>query len=892
MNRYFLAAICFTALVLISDSLFAYEWKQCSITGYYYSLTSTAKTWQNAEAEAQGLGGHLVTIRSQSENDWLKSNFTQSNLWIGLYQPSGSSEPAGGWTWISGENTSYRNWIAGEPSNSDAGENHAEINHAHFIGQWNDEPDSTLQYGIIEVANTSGLVAYWKFNEGSGTTAADSSGNLHNGTICGAAWDYGILNKALKYDGIDDYVSFGNSGFPSYLWNGDFSVSLWIYPTSISSGDQYIIWFGTSDGMIYIKNSAVTFRFWDGSGHQVQTTSLSNNSWYHVVVTRSKIYGMKIFLNEELVDSNVYNANANSLAQDTRIGDRDNQGQYDFHGIIDEVRIYNRMLSSSEITDLYHQPCPEQNTSLPVQPQYELLPAELSGCDNLVLITHGWNGPFGNSDHRWIDEMDSKFQTYFETNNMNDTWKAYAYHWGEYSGGLPFAEQSKGEAEKIGVKLGEQIVTFTNCKHVHLIAHSAGGWMIHNISQVIKQSRPDISIQITFIDAYTPKGKVGVNSLGCYSDWSEHYVDDRGEVGISFDEIDVSVSKSTNATLKEAYNIDVTGMDPDFAKLGWDAHGWPHEWYLSTIPTNQPSSRAWGFASSLESGVIPGLEIMQQTFPRGEREDYHIFEYSLPPIDHVYEMAHNPTYWGTYVPNYSSSDDIYIEGTKFTLVSGELISPQQMLTTATESTSLTPSDISWMSVMLDVNEPANALSFDCEFASSSGRQGILEVYWKDELIGSVDERYAFAGTQNYIYLLPKLYQSGQHKLAFKLAVFNDTASSLSINNFRLIFYTPSYNLCLDDKIDIKDIAILIEAWLDRRIPQDIAPENGDGIVNLYDFAALAQTWEDNQNGMQSLAELNHNWLATWHYNADINRDGVINLLDFTVLAEHWLDEVE
>ncbi|NMC14834.1 MAG: hypothetical protein GYA34_18355 [Chloroflexi bacterium] len=361
MNRYLLIAIGFTALVLTNNSLFAYEWKQCSITGHYYSLTSSAKTWQNAEAEAQGLGGHLVTIRSQSENDWLKSNFTQSNLWIGLYQPSGSSEPAGGWTWISGENTSYRNWIAGEPSNSDAGENHAEINHAHFIGQWNDELGSTLQYGIIEVANTSGLVAYWKFNEGSGTIAADSSGNLHNGTICGAAWDYGILDKALKYDGINDYISFGNSGFPSYLWNGDFSVSLWIYPTSISSGDQYIIWFGTSDGMIYIKNSAVTFRFWDGSGHQVQTTSLSNNSWYHVVVTRSKIYGMKIFLNEELVDSNVYTANANSLAQDTRIGDRDNQGQYDFHGIIDEVRIYNRQLSASEITDLYNLVVPVVN---------------------------------------------------------------------------------------------------------------------------------------------------------------------------------------------------------------------------------------------------------------------------------------------------------------------------------------------------------------------------------------------------------------------------------------------------------------------------------------------------------------------------------------------------
>lgn len=537
---------------------------------------------------------------------------------------------------------------------------------------------------------------------------------------------------------------------------------------------------------------------------------------------------------------------------------------------------------------------PEMDANLPIQSDYPTLPSELSNYENIVFITHGWNGPLNDTDHIWIDEMASKIQDYIVANTLSSSWKAYAYHWGQYSGGRLSAGHSKEEAEKIGIKLGEQIVTFTNCKHVHLIAHSAGSWMIHNISREIKRFRPDITIHITFLDAYTPWGIIGVNSLGYYSEWAEQYVDHRGEGGISFDEIDFSGSlQSTNATLKGAHNIDITGMDPDFAKSGPDAHGWPCEWYQSTIPINQPSSRNWGFASSLESGVIPSLEVMQQTFSRGEREDYHIFEYSLPRIDHVSEMVHNPTYWGTYVPNYSNSDDIYIEGTKFTIVSGESISSQQeMMITATESTSLAPSDISWMSVILDVNEPTNALSFDCEFMTSSEEQGILEIYWENELIGSIDERYAFAGTQNYIYSMPKVYQSGQYKLAIKLATFNDTISSVSIDNFRLKFYTPNYNLYLDNKIDVKDLVILIEAWLNMRIPQDIAPEDGDGIVNLYDFAAFAKTWEDNQNGMQSLAELNHNWLATWHYNADLNRDGVINLLDFTVLAEHWLEGIE
>lgn len=62
-------------------------------------------------------------------------------------------------------------------------------------------------------------MAHWHFDEGSGNTAYDSSGNNNNGMIHGANWTSGVSGYALSFDGIDDYVSFPNLPLsnPSYI---------------------------------------------------------------------------------------------------------------------------------------------------------------------------------------------------------------------------------------------------------------------------------------------------------------------------------------------------------------------------------------------------------------------------------------------------------------------------------------------------------------------------------------------------------------------------------------------------------------------------------------------------------------------------------------------------
>ena len=64
----------------------------------------------------------------------------------------------------------------------------------------------------IVSATEQGLVGYWRFNEGSGATAADSSGHGNNGTIYGAKWVEGKSGKALSFDGKKDNAYYFDSG--------------------------------------------------------------------------------------------------------------------------------------------------------------------------------------------------------------------------------------------------------------------------------------------------------------------------------------------------------------------------------------------------------------------------------------------------------------------------------------------------------------------------------------------------------------------------------------------------------------------------------------------------------------------------------------------------------
>ncbi|MFM7439738.1 MAG: lectin-like protein, partial [Snowella sp.] len=77
-----------------------------------YYLTDSL-SWLDAQAQAQALGGNLVTINDATENQFLTNAFGGNLFWIGYTDQA----EEGLWQWISGETSSYTNWSGGEPNN-------------------------------------------------------------------------------------------------------------------------------------------------------------------------------------------------------------------------------------------------------------------------------------------------------------------------------------------------------------------------------------------------------------------------------------------------------------------------------------------------------------------------------------------------------------------------------------------------------------------------------------------------------------------------------------------------------------------------------------------------------------------------------------------------------
>ena len=133
--------------------------------GHTYQAVRVSEgiSWTAAQSLAETAGGTLATIQNETENTliWniMKSDATlwssggYQGCWLGGYQLPGSSEPLGGWTWVTGETWSYSAWGAGEPNNA-AGYEHV-LNLMDFSGGygnsgnvgWNDMQENGGNWG-------------------------------------------------------------------------------------------------------------------------------------------------------------------------------------------------------------------------------------------------------------------------------------------------------------------------------------------------------------------------------------------------------------------------------------------------------------------------------------------------------------------------------------------------------------------------------------------------------------------------------------------------------------------------------------------------------------------------------------------------------------------------
>jgi hypothetical protein len=208
----------------------------------------------------------------------------------------------------------------------------------------------------------AGLVAHYPFDG----NAQDVTGNGNDGTVNGAtltADRFGNADSAYNFDGVNDYIDMKDSPYIQSLVFGHGTVLTWFKTYSTKWGD-IIGYFDAGqgeDGFVirYQQNGEIYFILGDSSGnngaYQLRVPNLGGNKWHHVagVWDGNKIC---LYVDGNLVGSELYVAISEYYSKPVRL----TVGAYPsdpsivtFKGRIDDIRIYNRALSKSEIQQLY-----------------------------------------------------------------------------------------------------------------------------------------------------------------------------------------------------------------------------------------------------------------------------------------------------------------------------------------------------------------------------------------------------------------------------------------------------------------------------------------------------------------------------------------------------------
>ncbi|HYF51878.1 MAG TPA: PKD domain-containing protein [Planctomycetota bacterium] len=219
---------------------------------------------------------------------------------------------------------------------------------------------STTQM-ITATTPVTGYVGHWKLDEGSGTSAADSSGNNNTGTVNGGAtWAAGKVGGALSFDGIDDHVAVANAAVLEVGKAGaDFTVAYWInlrqgatgawrniiHKGNADSDRTFAMWMHPYDNRLHYRVST-TASWNEGSD---STAQLALNAWTHVACVKSG-NTLKLYLNGAL-DSQTTLAGATVSNTGPLYFGRDPWSP-GVNSLMDEVRVANYALSAAEIAAL------------------------------------------------------------------------------------------------------------------------------------------------------------------------------------------------------------------------------------------------------------------------------------------------------------------------------------------------------------------------------------------------------------------------------------------------------------------------------------------------------------------------------------------------------------
>jgi hypothetical protein len=209
---------------------------------------------------------------------------------------------------------------------------------------------------------TDGLLAHYPFDG----NATDQSGNGNDGTVNGATLvedRFGNVDSAYSFDGMNDYIRYQGQ----MITANPFTWSVWFnLKNPVTSGNHTFLISQADDPgsnkmspSLTITDGTLTFGSYDfgaGGNHVQDTTNIALNlgEWYHAVATSDSSGNRNLYVNGTLVGT----ANWSEFGQvlpNTYFGVRGglnlNEGVLD--GALDDVRIYDRALTTSEVAQLY-----------------------------------------------------------------------------------------------------------------------------------------------------------------------------------------------------------------------------------------------------------------------------------------------------------------------------------------------------------------------------------------------------------------------------------------------------------------------------------------------------------------------------------------------------------
>lgn len=215
----------------------------------------------------------------------------------------------------------------------------------------------------------TGLAGYWKFDEGTGTIANDSTTFNNTGTLLnGAGYSTTVAPvnfsnpRSLTLDGSNDYVRVHNTfNFPAASTAR--TVAIWMRQTQLTnqatlmalgngsnSTQKFIVMMGTA--------GPNTYAFTDGVNNANNITLTGShipslNAWHHVAFTFNGTNGWQYFLDGVLQKSGTFPVAINTNVNQLEIGARhDTLATGHFFGLLDDARLYNRVLTNTELANL------------------------------------------------------------------------------------------------------------------------------------------------------------------------------------------------------------------------------------------------------------------------------------------------------------------------------------------------------------------------------------------------------------------------------------------------------------------------------------------------------------------------------------------------------------